>query len=123
MPIPPCKYVVRKGQQPNGTNVLAYDPIHMGQKSDFDTDWEPLKGVPPKPDLRLREAEEVQAATTPRMANILEALEAFEKDKDFTPQGMPKIEILRRVVSDDITLDERNEAWRIFNKLKGRKAT
>jgi len=83
-------------------------------------EFEPLKTPPPKVDLKNRRTDEDEAAAGPRMALLIEAMEMLDPKKDFTDLGQPKIESLRKLVDEDVTLGERNSAFALFQSRKKR---
>ena len=83
-------------------------------------EFEPLKGPPPKVDLSNRRSDEEDAASGPRMAVLIEAMELLDPKKDYTDLGQPKIESLRKLVDENVTLGERNSAFALFQSRKKR---
>lgn len=114
MAIQQCAYLKFKGKPP-GEGVYAWTKA-LSERID---EFEPLKGAPPKVDLRNRRADEGDAAAEPRMAILIEAIEMLDREKDFV-DGKPKIEALRKLVDDDVTLSERNSAFALFQSSKKR---
>lgn len=112
-----CAYLKFKGRTGKDPNDIFPWTKALAERVE---EFEPLKGPPPKVDLRNRRADEEVAAGSPRMAVLLEALEMLDRKKDYTELGQPKIESLRKLVDDDVTLSERNAAFALFQSRTGR---
>ena len=109
-----CQYLKFKGKDPVIENIFPWTQA-LAERID---EFEPLRGAPPKVDLRNRRADEDEAASGPRMALLIEAMGMLDPKKDFTELGQPKIESLRKLVDDDVTLGERNSAFALYTSRK-----
>lgn len=111
-----CAYLKFRGKPPVIENIFPWTPALAQRYNEF----EPLKGPPPKVELRNRRTDEDLAASGPRMALLLEAIEMLDPKKDYGEQGKPKIEALRKLVDDNVTLGERDSAFTLFLSRKNR---
>lgn len=114
-PIPECAYLKRKGATVNSVDdLLAWSPF----LAEYPDKYEPFVGKVPAVDLRNRKEAQEAIRSQERISLILEGMEVLDPDKDFTPQGLPSIEALRRIVDENVTLDERNQAWILYERKR-----
>ena len=57
------------------------------------------------------ENEAIITASTPSIDDITDAIFELDEERDFTPEGPPKIEALERVLNASITEKQRDAAW------------
>jgi len=112
--IPQCAYVIRKGEKPDPgrSNILPWSPA-LALRPD---EWEPFAdSLPPLPNHLQKSSpksiskEEINEKV--RNSALLNALN-FLNPEDYTAQGQPKLEALKRLTGYDYTSAERDAVWK-----------
>jgi len=142
-PVPPCAYLVRRGQEPDyarRSNILPWQEALANQPKKWrqltDADGVPVTalpdpGAPPigarpteavAPHIVEREVQEKQKLAAQADMREIQIYAVFDtlEEQDFKPNGLPRVDLVRkRANMDDLTGTEIKEKWLEYHKTRG----
>lgn len=139
-PVPPCPYLVRRGQTPDfarRSNILPWQEALANQPKKWrqltDDAGAPIKTLPDvgaptgaarptqavAPHIVERELQEKQAAAAKADMREIQVFAVFDtlEEQDFKPNGLPRVDLVRtRANMTDLTGTEIKEMWLAYKQ-------